>query len=296
MQVFSRLWFPGLVRSSGSKFRVREISLILLAGMLLWGSASDVLAKDHQNRVLRRSELPIKSTAVLTPPVELTAPTGLYPVNSTFQLFVTVDDITGDGIFAFQFNVIYDPAVIDPFGPNFGCSTAGTLAGAVGLSPTCNVLPDGTLRISVSGITPMNGSGTLMKLTFKTDVGTMAGNFSPLTLGSVFFFNAGGPVANNPHNGLVTLAAPTAATSTVRGRVTGPLGQSVSYAQITLTDSQGRTRSAISNPFGYFEFAEVPSGQSYVLSVQSRSYEFAPRVVEVGSDLVEMEITADPEK
>ncbi len=166
----------------------------------------------------------VNATAnILIPPVIVTAPTVTRPVLSTFSIPITVSDVTGDGIFGFQFIIDYAPGVIDPSGSNFGCSTAGTLAGDAGISPTCNVAPDGTLRISAFNLSgSMTGSGTLINLTFTTDPSAVSGNVSPITFQEAKLFNNGGQVSNTPVNGQVTLAAPSiTATNTATGAEPG---------------------------------------------------------------------------
>lgn len=86
--------------------------------------------------------------------------------------------------------------------------------------------------------------------------------------------------------------APTAAAVTVAGQVRTALGQPVAYARITMTDSAGATRFALTNPFGYYRFDEVGSGRTYVLSVQGKGSVFAPQVLNVSEDLSAVDFTA----
>jgi len=194
--------FPfGNVRAAinGPAVRLSRVLFVLLSLFLINGSIFRADAQTSGKKVvLDRAG----KNVILAPPptVNVTAPTALQFTPATFVVPITVDDVTSAGIFAFQFNIVYDPTVIEPSGANFGCSTAGTIAGTAGLSPTCNVLPDGTLRVSVSGANPMTGSGTILKVTFATTPTAVVGNVSPLTFQSVFFFNSSGPVTNLPHD------------------------------------------------------------------------------------------------
>ena len=70
--------------------------------------------------------------------------------------------------------------------------------------------------------------------------------------------------------------APTAANVNIQGRVMTQSGRPISIARVTLTNSTGDTRTAISNPFGYYRFLDLPSGQTYVITVGHKSYEFDP--------------------
>jgi hypothetical protein len=86
----------------------------------------------------------------------------------------------------------------------------------------------------------------------------------------------------------------TASFSTVSGRVLTQSGRGVSKAFVYLTDSAGKTQSALSNPFGYFQFKEVRAGETYVLSVSSKRYSFTPQTLNVVSEFNELNFTAQP--
>ena len=139
--------------------------------------------------------------------VEVSASFADQQVPSTFVVPITVGDITADGIIAFQFDLVYDPRVIAPTGPNFGCSTNDTLAGAAGLTADCNITTDGTLRISAYGAYPMTGEGPILNVIFTTTAGAEVGNVSRLSFENVFFFGSGGQVETDTHNGQITLIA-----------------------------------------------------------------------------------------
>lgn len=93
-----------------------------------------------------------------------------------------------------------------------------------------------------------------------------------------------------------TLLVPiTAANIPVSGRVlTSDGGRGVSRAQVILTDENGATRTAMTNPFGYFRFDEIEAGQSYVVTIQHKQYRFDSRVVTV-NEAVELNFNALPE-
>jgi hypothetical protein len=74
--------------------------------------------------------------------------------------------------------------------------------------------------------------------------------------------------------------APTAASASISGRVlNGRRG--VARAKVTLSDSSGVVRSAITNSFGFYQFTEVPVGDTYIFEVRSKQYSFAPQVLNV---------------
>ncbi len=87
-------------------------------------------------------------------------------------------------------------------------------------------------------------------------------------------------------------SAPTAAAATVSGRVTnGKRG--IAKARVYLTGQNGETRTAMTNPFGYFSFSEVHSGESYIVNVFSKSYTFLPQVITVYEDLDNLNFLAE---
>jgi hypothetical protein len=85
---------------------------------------------------------------------------------------------------------------------------------------------------------------------------------------------------------------PTAASAAVSGRILTPDGRAVASAVVTITDSSGAARRAITGPFGYYRFDDVRVGESYVISVTARRYQFTPRTVSVLDELTDVDFTA----
>ena len=111
--------------------------------------------------------------------------------------------------------------------------------------------------------------------------------------------------ANNPGPGQLEIDGvslqvpgliPTAANVSVGGRVLNSAGAGISRTTVTLTDNAGNVRSAITSPFGYYNFDEVPAGQTYILSIADKRYLFAdsPRVVNVQESLANVDFIASP--
>ena len=72
---------------------------------------------------------------------------------------------------------------------------------------------------------------------------------------------------------------------TVSGRVTTSDGRGLRNATVSITDSQGVVRRATTSSFGFFSFAGVAAGETFVFRVSSRLYRFAPRNMQIISDL-----------
>ncbi len=126
--------------------------------------------------------------------VTVTAPTLSQTVGSQFDVLISVSDVTGYQLNAYDMVMTFDPAVITPM-PNsggFGCSTAGlTSTNGSFFSVTCNNSPAGTLAITGSnGGDPANdltGSGAIVKVHFL--VTGPVGSNSPLQFTSSSFYN-----------------------------------------------------------------------------------------------------------
>ncbi|MEP6945568.1 MAG: Calx-beta domain-containing protein [Acidobacteriota bacterium] len=125
-------------------------------------------------------------------------------------------------------------------------------------------------------------AGTKQLVTIRFDIaGSAAAGSTPLIMsdGPVIrrVSNANAiPLAATFTDGAITVLAPTAAGVTATGRVTTKSGMGIGNALITLTGPNGESRTTVSNPFGYYEFADISAGESYVISVLSKAHTFAP--------------------
>ena len=90
------------------------------------------------------------------------------------------------------------------------------------------------------------------------------------------------------------ILAPLAAGVTVSGRVVTSDGRGVRNAVVTMTDPQGGVRRAVTGSFGYYRFADVQAGETYVVAVSSKRYQFTPRVLSVTDELSNVDFIAEP--
>lgn len=84
---------------------------------------------------------------------------------------------------------------------------------------------------------------------------------------------------------------PTAAATTISGRVFSGEGMAAANAKVYLTDSNGITRTATTNGFGNFKFDTVAVGETYIITVVAKKTQYDPQVISVAdavSDLVFM--------
>ena len=99
---------------------------------------------------------------------------------------LTVADVTGKGIIAYQFDLYYDSTLIKA--GEQACEVSGTMSEQ--MTAICRVNEAGVLKVAVFGIAPLTGEGTLLRLKLKA-VGRAAGA-SSLSLQN-FMFNEGVP-------------------------------------------------------------------------------------------------------
>jgi hypothetical protein len=108
----------------------------------------------------------------------------------------------------------------------------------------------------------------------------------------------GDPVLNatgTPDIGADELLAPTAAGSTVNGKLVAPSGRGLANSQVMLTDATtGEVRYTRSGSFGMFTFTDLPSGHFYILDVPSKRYHFNQTSFTLNGDLDDLILTANP--
>ncbi|HVE59562.1 MAG TPA: carboxypeptidase regulatory-like domain-containing protein, partial [Pyrinomonadaceae bacterium] len=90
---------------------------------------------------------------------------------------------------------------------------------------------------------------------------------------------------------IITVLSPTAANVSVSGRVLTPNSRGLMNATVMLIDASGNPRTARTNQFGYFHFDDVQAGRTYVVDIKSKSYSFAPQIVNVLETLTGLNFT-----
>ena len=91
--------------------------------------------------------------------------------------------------------------------------------------------------------------------------------------------------------GIEIMLAPTAATSSVGGRVRTADGRGLGNTMVTLTGTDGSVRRALTNQMGYYRIDEVPTGATYVIGATSKRYTFDTRVITVGDNITDADLT-----
>jgi hypothetical protein len=87
-------------------------------------------------------------------------------------------------------------------------------------------------------------------------------------------------------------ATTAAATVSVSGRVLTSGGIGLRNAYVTLRDSGGNVRPAMTNAFGYYTFYGVAAGGSYTMQAASRGAQYAQHVVVATNDVTDVNFVA----
>jgi uncharacterized delta-60 repeat protein len=85
------------------------------------------------------------------------------------------------------------------------------------------------------------------------------------------------------------LVAPTAASVSVSGRVRTASGSGLSNAIVSLTDRTGIIRTSRTNPFGHYRFDDIEAGQTVIISVNAKGYQFQPQLLSVYGSIVDVD-------
>jgi hypothetical protein len=85
--------------------------------------------------------------------------------------------------------------------------------------------------------------------------------------------------------------AVTAATVSVSGRVTAR-GKGISSAVVHLTSQSGEIFTTRTNRLGYYTFKELAAGETYIINVYSKRYQFTTQVINLTEDLAELDFSA----
>jgi len=159
-----------------------------------------------------------------------------------------------------------------------------------------------TLIGSLNYVTPAQTGGTFeIKQSVIASGGSSNSAGGNFTLdGTIGQTNAGGSLQNSPfsiYSGFLTpnLLAPTAATVSIGGRVLLTGGQGVRNVSLTLTNSRGETRNAVTGTFGYYRFMEVAVGETYILELRSKRFVFANpvRVINLTDELTNIDFVTE---
>lgn len=153
-------------------------------------------------------------------------------------------------------------------------------ANATGIATNCDNETAGCGTVRVNGT---NISSITFQLFIRGDGGTPTWSVPERNEGDFWMVGVSLPFG------------PTAAEATLAGRVTTANGRAVSGARLSLTDETGQTRTATTNPFGYYRFEGIEAGQAVVVSIRSKRYTFSEpvRVISLDDNAFDVNFVAE---
>jgi hypothetical protein len=88
---------------------------------------------------------------------------------------------------------------------------------------------------------------------------------------------------------------PTAAEVITGGRILTANGKGIRNVRITVTFASGETRETVSGESGFYQFADLPAGETYIFSVSAKHYVFTQptKVITITEDTQEIDFVAD---
>ena len=137
-----------------------------------------------------------------------------------------------------------------------------------------------TFPITILASTPNDGSE---QITVPNNPTTTA-RIKVEAVGNIFF---------DINNADFTITAqPTAAGASISGRVLSQKGRGIVGATVNITDQSGNSRTVRTNSFGYYSLTDNAAGQTYILTVKAKGYQFAPQTATLAENLEGFNFTA----
>ena len=213
--------------------------------------------------------------------VRISLPAVTAGAGTVINVPVRIDQLGSKGLTSYQFDIEYDPAVIEP------AKIAADLEGTLGdqLAIVANVPAPGLLKAAIYGAFPVTGDGVYANLKFNV-VGT-SGSSTPLTIRQ-FLYNDG-TASVKAVNGTIKVNSPE---PVIRGRLVTSTGEPVDGVTVVLTGTTGRTREVTSNASGVFEFSSLVYGETYTITVRSTTHMFAPQTISVAAGVTDVQMIA----
>ena len=78
---------------------------------------------------------------------------------------------------------------------------------------------------------------------------------------------------------------------TISGKVLSAYGLPLRNAVVSLIDSQNVRRIATTSSFGLYSFDNVRIAETYIISVASKRYRFAPRIMQFNGSMSDLDFT-----
>lgn len=202
-------------------------------------------------------------------------------LNLTFANVTQAGNTVATPLTASQLPVLPNGYNLFAYAPMYDIRTSATYSGNI------------TVTLNVSNVASSWVCSELRLLHFETNVWTSNINGTPS-------YNAGmqtctiSQTVTSLSPFAVVQFAPLAANVSIGGRISASNSNSIRNVVVTLTDSDGNTRTVRTGAFGYYRFDEVEVGRTYNISVRAKRFTFAQssQVLNVGEALANVDFVA----
>lgn len=247
----------------------------------LSGSGTAVEYDNYSFNLTGCAAFPTVVTMQLCGPAGCVAPAALDTTITLYRNVAAGDPLTANGGLPGVFN------------PASACTNARAANDDSGATPTstggstCNQL--NTADCLPQCAAPASTANSEMKRSLGNGRFTLViAGFGNGTTGSYNLY------VNVPAAGCSIALAPSAANGSLAGRVLTSEGRAIRNAIVSLTDSGGVTRTAVSNTFGNYRFDGLESGTVYVIGATAKGHQFTSQFVNVNDDVTSLDLTAEP--
>ncbi len=161
--------------------------------------------------------------------------------------------------------------------PAFEIDTTATFTAPI---TVCMQVPSVTNAITFNALSILHGEGGIL-----VDR-TVSRNFATKTICAEVMSLSPFVVAED--------LTPSVANVSVGGRVVTLNGYGIPRAVVSITDQNGAIRTAMTSSFGFYRFSEIQAGETYILSVRHKRYQFNTQVFTVSEEIQTADFTALP--
>jgi hypothetical protein len=205
------------------------------------------------------------------------------------------------GINALSGIVTIDAAVLTS---NSQCSCSASVGSCSGNSAITNLVVTALglpVSVPISGLPnqtvsiPVLGFGSVTLVINEQFSGTPADitvNALHVTL-SLTGLAATDVVIASSHSDIVCALGPSAADASISGRVTDSKGYAIRGVAVSVFDTNGNTKTVLTNAFGYYSVMGLNTGKTYVIRATHRTYTFSPRTITLRDNLAGFDFSPD---
>jgi len=199
--------------------------------------------------------------------IQVTLPDTAVLPGTQFFLPVQVSDLTGQGVFSFQFVLQFDPSLLS----FVHAESQGTLSEIWGEPQTSS--SQDTVRVSMQGTSALEGEGVLILLQFASSSQAHQGDSSPLHFVQ-FLLNRGNPSAST-RDGIVRIFE-------LRTSISGRVLESDSVTAVegawvkAIASGTGAVYQTLTDSSGFYQLEDLDTAQVYTVSAGKAGYSSPP--------------------